>query len=182
MLEMREGRPLFRPLREPIQAPQIHREVIVMHSKQGMRTGVGLAAAAAGSFLFIAAASSGVRSSLPASFDLAVRDLTVKQLSSTPMFRTIEVTCVVENRGPKPSNATAWVLITRSGDPSPLVLKVVSIPKAMDSGDQFQVRAQAFAWVPAAISYRCDIEFGAASAAGDANPSNDAAEVIFPKF
>jgi hypothetical protein len=106
----------------------------------------------------------------------------VKQLSSTPMFRTVEITCVVVNRGPKTSNATAWLLISRLGESAPQVLKVVAIPKSLEPDDTFQARSQAVAWSNTAVPYRCEIEFGGPSAAGDADPSNDAAVFTFPKL
>ncbi len=37
------------------------------------------------------------------------------------MFRTVEISCTVESRGPRASNATAWVLISRPGDAAALV-------------------------------------------------------------
>jgi hypothetical protein len=137
-------------------------------------------AAAAGVLLCAAAADGGVRSSA-VHFDLAVQDMNVKQLSSTPMFRTVEITCVVANRGPKTSNATAWLLISRPGESSPQVLKVVSIPKSMEPGDTIQARSQAVAWAFTPVPYRCEIEFGGAYATGDADPSNDFAMFTFPK-
>ena len=150
-----------------------------MHKNHWTQTGVSAAVAAAGCLLFIAAAEGGVRAAA-APFDLAVQEVRVKQVSSTPMFRTVEITCVVENRSPGVSNATAWLLISRPGDARPLVVKLVSIPKLMALGDKFQAQAQAFSWVPTAVPYRCEIEFVGAYAAGDADPSNDFAETTFP--
>ena len=43
------------------------------------------------------------------------------------------------------------------------------------------MRAQAFA-CGSAVPYRCEIEFGGAYAAGDADASNDFAEFTFPRL
>ena len=75
-------------------------------------TGCKLAAIAAAAVTALCvrrAAGGGVRSAVPAPFDLAIREMNVRQLSSTTMFREVEITCVVENRGPRVSNATAWL-------------------------------------------------------------------------
>jgi hypothetical protein len=153
--------------------------VTIVHKNQWTQTGVSAAVAAAGCLLFIAAAEGGVRgAAVP--FDLAVQEVLVKQVSSTPMFRTVEITCVVENRGPGVSNATAWILISRPGDARPMVVKLVSIPKLMELGAKFQVQSQAFSWVPTSVPYRCEIQFVGPYTAGDADPSNDFAETTFP--
>jgi hypothetical protein len=115
-------------------------------------------------------------------FDLAIQDMNVKQSSSTPMFRTVEISCTVESRGPRASNATAWVLVSRPGDAAPQILKVVAIPKPMQPGEKFQVRLQSYAWAATAVPYRCEIEFSGTYASGDADPSNDFAEFTFPKL
>ena len=137
-------------------------------------------AAFAMSLLLCAAAAGGSVRSASAPYDLAIRDMNVKQLSATAMFRTVEITCVVVNRGPKGSNATAWLLVSRLGESGPQVLKMVSIPKPMQPEDTFQVRSQAVAWANAAVPYRCEIEFGGVDIAGDADPSNDVAAFTFP--
>jgi hypothetical protein len=155
--------------------------VIAMHEKHWLQAGARFAAAATALLFCAGAAGGGVRST-PAQFDLAIRDMNVKQLSSTPMFRTVEITCIVANRGPKASNATAWLLISRPGESSPQVLKVVSIPKPMEPGETFHVRSQTFAWAATAVPYRCEIEFGGAYTPGDADPSNDFAAFTFPKL
>jgi hypothetical protein len=155
--------------------------VITVHQKHGLQSGARFAAAAAALLLCAAAAGGGVRST-SAPFDLAIRDMNVKQLSSTPMFRTVEITCVVVNRGPKTSNATAWLLISRPGESAPQVLKAIAIPKPMELEDTFQARSQAVAWAASAVPYRCEIEFSGAYAAGDADPSNDVAAFTFPKL
>jgi hypothetical protein len=151
-----------------------------VHRNQWLQTGASTVAAAAGSLLFISAAVGGDRPALPAPFDLGIQAMSVKQLSSTPMFRTVEITCVVQNRGAIPSNATGWLLISRPGDPAPQVLRMVSIPTPMGPGGTFQVRSQSVAWAATAVPYRCEIQFGGAYAAGDADPSNDFAEFTFP--
>jgi hypothetical protein len=156
--------------------------VIDVYKSHWVEAGVTVAAAAAGSLLFIAAAGGGVRSASTPPFDLAIREISVKQLSSTPMFRTVEITCVVENRGPRISNATGWLLISRPSDAGPQVLRMVAIPKRIEPGDQFEARSQGFAWVAAAVPYRCEIEFGGTYAAGDADASNDVAELTFPRL
>jgi hypothetical protein len=154
--------------------------MIDVHQKHVWRSGARLAAFAT-VVLLCAAAAGGVRSTL-APYDLAIRDMNVKQLSSTPMFRNVEITCIVENRGPKTSNATAWLLVSRLGESAPQVLKAVAIPKPMEPGETFQARSQAFAWAASAVPYRCEIEFGGAYIAGDADPSNDVAMFTFPKL
>jgi hypothetical protein len=155
--------------------------VINVHKNHAVRTGASVAAAAAGFLLCIGAAGGGLRSASSVPFDLALQEMSVKQVSSTPMFRTVEITCVVENRGARASNATAWVLVTRPGDAAVQVLKVVSLPKVMEPGEKVQVRSQSVAWAATSVPYRCEIQFGGAHTAGDADPSNDFAEFTYPK-
>ena len=57
-----------------------------MHDKRSLSAGVRFTAAAVGFLLYAAAANGGVHSTA-AQFDLAIQDMNVKQLSSTPMFR-----------------------------------------------------------------------------------------------
>jgi hypothetical protein len=156
--------------------------VLTVHKIHWLQTGASFAAASTGFLLFIASAGGEVRSAAPASFDLAVREVNVTQLSSTPLFRTVEITCVMENRGPRTSNATGWLSISRPGDVAPQVLGKISFPKSMEPGDKLQARSQGFAWVASAVPYRCELQFGGTYAAGDADPSNDFAEFTFPKL
>jgi hypothetical protein len=83
-------------------------EVIIMLKNHRMHGSAVLAAAAAAVVLSLVVApgrAAGTESS--AQFDLAVQEMTVKQLSSTPMFRRVEISCVVNNLGPRISDATA---------------------------------------------------------------------------
>ena len=153
-----------------------------MHKNPWLQPGAIGAGALAGLLVFITAAGGEVRPASQVPFDLAVQEMNVKQISSRPMFRTVEITCVVENRGPKTSSATAWLLISRPNDASPLVLREFSLPKHMEPGEKVQVRSQAFSWVASSVPYRCEIEFGGADLAGDADRSNDFAEFSFPKI
>jgi hypothetical protein len=98
------------------------------------------------------------------------------------MFRTVEISCTVESRGPGASNATAWLLISRPGEGAAQILKMVAIPKPMAAGDKFQVRSQTSSWAATAVPYRCEIEFSGTYASGDADPSNDFADFTFPKL
>jgi|SRR5882672_9695274 len=116
-----------------------------------------------------------------APFDLAVEDISVKQVSSTPMFRTVEITCMVQNLGPGPSKATASVVFSRPGEDGPKVLKAVPIPRPLEPGATFQAQAQGSTWATASVPYRCQIQFSGAFATGDENSDNNAAELTFPK-
>lgn len=117
-----------------------------------------------------------------AQFDLAVQEMTVKQLSSTPMFRRVEISCVVNNLGPRISDATAWLLISRPGSGATQVMLAVPVPKRLEPGSKFHARAEAFAWGATSVPYRCEVQFGGANSAGDADAANDFAELTFPKF
>ena len=150
--------------------------------KRWLRTGLSVAVASVAILLFVGPAGGDSRSASQMLFDLAVRDMNVKQSSSTPMFRTVEISCTVESRGPRASNATAWVLISRPGDAAPQILKMVAIPRPMEAGDKFQARLQTYAWAATSVPYRCEIEFSGTYASGDADPSNDFAEFTFPKL
>jgi hypothetical protein len=156
--------------------------VINVRKNHWGKAGASVAAAGAGFLLFVATAGGAVPSPSPVPFDLAIQEMSVKQVSSTPMFRTVEIYCVVENRGPRTSSTTAWLVISRAGDAGPQVSKVVVIPKKMERGEKFETRVQAFSWVTASVPYRCEIQFGETSAAGDADPSNDFAGFTFPRF
>jgi hypothetical protein len=153
-----------------------------VHKNRWVQTGATVSAVAVGSLLFITAAGGAIRPSSSVPFDLAIAEMNVKQLSSTPMFRTVEISCTVESRGPRISNGTAWLLMTRPGDAGPQVVSLVAIPRAMEPGSRFQARSQSFAWAATAIPYRCEIEFGGTYAMGDADPSNDFQEFTFPKL
>ena len=115
------------------------------------------------------------------SFDLAVDKVVVRQLSSTPMFREVEVLCVVANRGPKASTGTVTVVISRPGDDGPKILKKVTLPEALAPGNQFETRAEGASWFATPIPYRCEIQFGS-SGQGDADPNDDHAEFTYPKL
>jgi len=132
----------------------------------------------AGALLFLT--RSNVASS-QAPFDLAVDDMSVKQVSSTPMFRTVDITCTVQNRGPGPSKVTASVVFSRPGDDGPKILKAVPLPRLLEPGATFQAQAQGSAWATASVPYRCEIQFSGAFAGGDGNADNNAAEFTFPK-
>src|SRR5260221_11811575 len=81
--------------------------------------------AASAVFFFVLCASTARASG---SFDLAVQEVDVRQIGSTPMFREVAVRCVVSNHGPGLARATAWVVISRPGDDGPKVLKKVAVP------------------------------------------------------
>lgn len=112
-------------------------------------------------------------------FDLAVQQVDVHQLSSTPMFREVEIRCVVVNRGPK-SSGGASVVLSRPGDDGPKVLKRVALPE-LAPGDRFDVHTQSAAWFATTVNYRCEIEFAGASE-GDADPEDDSAEFTYPRL
>ncbi len=152
-----------------------------MYGSHRTQKGARWALSVAGAVLCLMVPERKVASS-PLPFDLAVEDMSVKQLSSTPMFRTVEIACVVSNRGPGTSKATASIVFSHPGDDGPKILKVVPLPRSMDPGERFQTEAQASAWAAASIPYRCEIHFSGAFAAGDANADNNAAEFTFPKL
>ncbi len=123
------------------------------------------------------AVASGAPRQLP--FDLAVQEVDVHQLSSTPMFREVEIRCVVSNRGPK-SAAGASVVISRPGDEGRKVLKKVALPD-LGPGEHFDVRAQSAAWFATPVAYRCEIQFPG-GANGDADPDDDFGEFTYPRL
>ena len=117
----------------------------------------------------------------PRAFDLAVQEVDVRQLSSTTMFREVEVLCVIANRGPRGSAGPAFVVTSRPGDDRPKILKKAIIAEALAPGDRFEVRAENAAWFATPVSYRCEIQFGGSSA-GDADPNDDVGETTYPKM
>ena len=115
------------------------------------------------------------------SFDLAVDKVDVRQISSTPMFREVEILCVVTNRGPKASTGPVTLVISRPGDDGPKILKKITLPEALAPGGQFETRAEGASWFATPIPYRCEIQFGS-STQGDADPNDDHAEFTYPKL
>jgi hypothetical protein len=117
----------------------------------------------------------------PRVFDLAVEEVDVRQLSSTTMFREVEVLCVVVNRGPRGSAGPAFVVISRQGGDKPKILKKAIIAEPLAPGDRLEVRGENAAWFATPVSYRCEIQFGSQSA-GDADPYDDVGETTYPKM
>jgi hypothetical protein len=159
-------------------------EVIRMARHRWIRT-AARCAAWAGFFGWTAAAGGAPRQppreTSRASFDLAVEEVDVRQVSSTPMFREVEIRCVVANRGPKPSSGPVTVVISRPGDDKRKVLKRVAIPESLAAGEQFEVRAETAAWFATPVAYRCELHFGT-PAGGDADPNDDYGESTYPKI
>jgi len=116
----------------------------------------------------------------PGAFDLAVQEVDVRQLSSTTMFREVEVLCIVVNRGPRGSAGPAGVVVSRQGE-KPKILKKATIAEPLAPGDRLEVRAENSAWFATPVSYRCEIQFGGQSA-GDADPYDDVGETTYPKM
>jgi hypothetical protein len=116
----------------------------------------------------------------PRAFDLAVAEIDVRQLSSTPMFREVEVRCVVTNKGPRPSIGPVSVVVSRPGDDGPKVLKKIALPDALGPGDRFTMRAETAAWFAAQVPYRCEVQYG--ESGGDADPSDDYREMTYPRL
>jgi hypothetical protein len=115
-----------------------------------------------------------------APFDLAIEKIDVRQVSSTPMFRQVEVHCIVSNRGPKASGGAASVVISRPGDEQTKVLRKVALPE-IAPGANFDAKAEGAAWFATPVPYRCELQF-AAQAGGDSDSSDDVAEITFPKL
>jgi hypothetical protein len=113
-------------------------------------------------------------------FDLAVAELDVRQVSSTPMFREVEVRCVVTNRGPHNSRGAVTIVVSRPGDDGPKVLKKIGLPDTLAPGDTFVTRAEGSAWFASQVPYRCEIQYG--EPGGDADPSDDFRELTYPKL
>jgi hypothetical protein len=127
------------------------------------------------------AAAGGAPRQPPArAFDLAVAELDVRQLSSTPMFREVEVRCVVTNKGPKPSSGPVSIVVSRPGDDGPKVLKKIGLPDTLSPGDRFVMRVETSAWFTAQVPYRCELQYGADTS--DADPSDDYREMTYPKL
>jgi hypothetical protein len=103
----------------------------------------------------------------------------VRQLSSTPMFREVEVRCVVTNHGPRNSSGPVAIVVSRPGDDGPKVLKKIGLPEALAPGDRFVMRAETSAWFATQVSYRCEIQY---DSGGDADPSDDSRELTYPKL
>jgi hypothetical protein len=114
-------------------------------------------------------------------FDLAIAEIDVRQLSSTPMFREVEVRCVVTNKGPRTSSGPVSIVVSRPGDEGPKVLKKIGLPEVLAPGDRFVMRAETAAWFAAQVPYRCEIQYGAESG-GDADPSDDYREMTYPRL
>src|SRR4051812_15743921 len=124
-----------------------------------------------------------VRGSVNGTFyDLAVASVDVTQTAATPLFREVAVLCVVENLGPGAAPARAEVVISRPGEDSPKILRRVTIPESLAQGARFEVRAKNNLWHAASVPYRCELRFPASLAAHDANPTDDAKELVFPKL
>jgi hypothetical protein len=113
-------------------------------------------------------------------FDLAVSEVDVRQLSSTSMFREVEVRCVVANRGPHTSGTPAMVVISRPTDDGMKVLKKAAIPESLAPGEHFELRGETAAWFANPVTYRCEIQF-AGQNAGDADPSDDTGQFTYPR-
>jgi hypothetical protein len=112
-------------------------------------------------------------------FNLAVVDVEVSQVASTPMFRELEVRCEVQNRGPGTAPSRAFVVLSRPGEDGPKILRRVAVPP-LASGEKLMVRTEGAVWFASAVPYRCAIEFDGAG--GDADPSDDVAELTFPRL
>jgi hypothetical protein len=112
-------------------------------------------------------------------FDLAIAELDVRQLSSTSMFREIEVRCVVTNRGPRHSSGPVAIVVSRPGDDGPKVLKKIGLPDTLAPGDRFVTRAETSAWFASQVPYRCEIQYDSGN---DADPSDDYREMTYPKL
>lgn len=151
-------------------------------------------AAAGIAFSMVAPPSAGARSApivgdAPASpppqqdtgFDLAVQQVDVRQTASTPMFREVSVRCVVQNRGPSTSRGSVLLVISRPGDDGPKVLKSVPIPVPLARGERFVADADGAAWFASSVPYRCEIQWDG-TVRGDADPSDDYGEFVYPKL
>jgi hypothetical protein len=112
-------------------------------------------------------------------FDLAVVDVEVTQVSSTAMFREVQVRCQVENRGPEKALTRAWVVVSREADDGDKVLNKVPVPVPFPSGNFVTATGNATAWSANSFPYRCSLAFDGDG--GDADPSDDVDQVIFPK-
>jgi hypothetical protein len=112
-------------------------------------------------------------------FDLAVEEVDVQQLSSTAMFREVEVRCVIANRGPRTATG-ASIVISRPGDDGRKVLKKVALPE-LARGDRFDLHAQSAAWFATPVPYRCEIQFPG-NVAGDADSTDDYGESTYPRL
>src|SRR4051812_37533375 len=115
------------------------------------------------------AAAGGAPRQPPRAFDLAVAQIDVRQLSSTPMFRQVEVRCIVKNQGPKHSAGSASIVISRTTDEGAKVLKKTMLGDSLAPGAEFVVRSEAAAWFATPVPYRCEILYG--ESGGDADPS-----------
>jgi len=110
-----------------------------------------------------------------------VQEVEVRQVASTPMFREVEIRCVVTNRGPRASSGPASIVISRPGDDKPKVLKRVVVPETLAPGEQFEAKAEGASWFATPVPYRCEIQFGT-QAGGDVDPSDDFGEFTYPKL
>jgi len=150
--------------------------------RDGMRNAV-LLAAWVGLLGWTAAAGGAPRQpprpTAPRAFNLAVAEMDVRQISSTPMFREVEIRCVVSNLGPQHSTGPVSIVVSRPGDDGPKVLKKVGLPDSLAPGDRFVMRAEGSAWFASQVPYRCEIQY---DAGGDTDPSDDSREFTYPRL
>ncbi len=95
------------------------------------------------------------------------------------MFRQIEIHCIVENHGPKSASGPAAVVISRPSDDGVKILKRAAVPGSFPPHELLEVVAQTTAWFATPVPYRCEIRF---EGAGDADPTNDAREIVYPEL
>jgi len=117
----------------------------------------------------------------PLVYDLAVASFDITQTNSTPMFRDLDVVCVVQNLGPSAAPPKVEVLISRLSDGEPKILKRSVIPIWLPRDAHFEVRTKTSAWHTSTVPYRCEVAVPTNIAATDADSSNDAKELMFPK-
>src|SRR5215813_6215166 len=110
-------------------------EVIRM-GRNGWTRNAVLSAAWVGFFGWTAAAGGAPRQPVRA-FDFAISEMEIRQLSSTPMFREVEVRCVVTNRGPHTSSGPVSIVVSRFGDDGLKVLKKIGLPESLPPGGTF---------------------------------------------
>jgi hypothetical protein len=114
-------------------------------------------------------------------YDLAVTSLDVTQTKSTPLFRDVDVLCVVENLGPNAAPPKAEITISRPSDDGPKILKRTVIPTWLMKEARFEVRVKTSVWHTSTVPYRCEVLFPTDMPSPDANPGNNAKERVFPK-
>jgi hypothetical protein len=118
----------------------------------------------------------------PLIYDLAVTSLDVTQTKATPLFREVEVLCIVENLGPNAAPPKTEVTITRPSDDGRKILKRAVIPVWLMREARFQVRTKASVWHASSVPYRCELAVPSDVPAQDSNPANDVKELTFPKM